>query len=737
MSNYNSLKTTIDANIKQNGNQEITGQILNSVLNQMVTTLGAGYQFAGVATTATNPGTPDAKVFYIANGKGTYTNFGGIEVAEDDVVVLYWDSSWHKVSTGIASNDKLTELGQYVENPEWVRVVTDSDGKILYGVKTDGKFYFGDGCPPQVQEYVQNIIDGLSLNEYEDIVAFLSDYLGSDTTLKALIDSKLNAEGLDPDALGTVQTVENPEYIQVTTDREDKILEGIKSDGVKQINLPIDTPSATIESIDNPEWVYVTTDKNDKILEGLRRDGEKYIAKTPFTNIVASLSEEINNNTQSINALSSNVSTIRKGTHNPKLFWNNYGFSLPINNKVAPLLYQVDKVIDRCISYPDGTLFYSNGANKIIRVNPNNTEVEVLTLENAIGFIMIWMDSNYNIYVSPTISDNTYSSITGVYKLAYGESTFNHVLRLYNPESDVPSEVNPNTFSVWTMTEDLEGNLYAGVYGQPHCPYLYKSTDRGNTWFFLKDMFEYSPGKHIHFIEYNRYDNALYCTVGEINRLLRSVDGGETWVNMNVTLEKMKSCSIWCVEDGIILGSDYGYHGMMYKVYADGSYRTTAKFFANAIFSIRESDTTGWLYAFGVIDAATNSLDWYPPLSAIDDPTVLQEWIDSNPVHLEEWQEYYNDMINRYPEDAIRPQHSAILISKDRGESWEVLCKIDGQSTGMGGYFRNGECGVATTSNKTFVISEGKHNYGTDGVNLSNELIYKALNNSNINFLNI
>ncbi|MCQ2219807.1 MAG: hypothetical protein MJZ12_00355 [Prevotella sp.] len=110
MSNYNSLKTTINANIKQNGNQEITGQILNSVLNQMVTTLGAGYQFAGVATTATNPGSPDAKVFYIANGKGTYTNFGGLQVTEDDVVVLYWDSSWHKVSTGIASQEKLSEL---------------------------------------------------------------------------------------------------------------------------------------------------------------------------------------------------------------------------------------------------------------------------------------------------------------------------------------------------------------------------------------------------------------------------------------------------------------------------------------------------------------------------------------------------------------------------------------------------------------------------------------------------
>lgn len=114
MANYQLLKADIDAKVYQNGHQEISGENLNSVLNAMVTTLGAEYQFAGVATTATNPGTPDAKVFYIANGKGTYTNFGSLEVTEDEVVVLYWDTAWHKVSTGIASQAKLTELGEGV-----------------------------------------------------------------------------------------------------------------------------------------------------------------------------------------------------------------------------------------------------------------------------------------------------------------------------------------------------------------------------------------------------------------------------------------------------------------------------------------------------------------------------------------------------------------------------------------------------------------------------------------------
>ena len=133
MSNYNSLKTTIDANIKQNGNQEITGQILNSVLNQMVTTLGAGYQFAGVATLdpATDPGTPDAKVFYIANGKGTYEKFGGINVTENEVVVLYWDSSWHKVSTGIASQAKLSELDKVINGDGEVTITPTAGSNFV------------------------------------------------------------------------------------------------------------------------------------------------------------------------------------------------------------------------------------------------------------------------------------------------------------------------------------------------------------------------------------------------------------------------------------------------------------------------------------------------------------------------------------------------------------------------------------------------------------------------------
>lgn len=76
MANYTDLKAAIVAVIKANGNNEITGTILQSALLSIVNSVGANATFKGVANRATNPGTPDQNVFYIAGTPGEYTNFG-------------------------------------------------------------------------------------------------------------------------------------------------------------------------------------------------------------------------------------------------------------------------------------------------------------------------------------------------------------------------------------------------------------------------------------------------------------------------------------------------------------------------------------------------------------------------------------------------------------------------------------------------------------------------------------
>lgn len=93
MPNYSALKALINQDITTNGQGDITGAILNQLLKNIVDSLGAGYQFAGIATPSTNPGNPDQRVFYLATAAGTYTYFGGLSLP-NGVNILKFDSTW-------------------------------------------------------------------------------------------------------------------------------------------------------------------------------------------------------------------------------------------------------------------------------------------------------------------------------------------------------------------------------------------------------------------------------------------------------------------------------------------------------------------------------------------------------------------------------------------------------------------------------------------------------------------
>ena len=69
--------------------------------------INKGYQFRGIATPDTNPGTPDGPVFYIATKAGVYANFDGIYVEDGEVVMLEWKESWKKINSGIEEDGNL------------------------------------------------------------------------------------------------------------------------------------------------------------------------------------------------------------------------------------------------------------------------------------------------------------------------------------------------------------------------------------------------------------------------------------------------------------------------------------------------------------------------------------------------------------------------------------------------------------------------------------------------------
>ena len=130
MANWSNLKSSISSVIKTNANQEITGQVLQNVLNNIVSSVGENSTFAGIATPTTNPGVPDGNVFYLATAPGTYSNFGGIQIVDGEAVILEWRGSWVKKTTGFATQKQFSELEQYTNK-----------GMIYHTISSIGKDY--------------------------------------------------------------------------------------------------------------------------------------------------------------------------------------------------------------------------------------------------------------------------------------------------------------------------------------------------------------------------------------------------------------------------------------------------------------------------------------------------------------------------------------------------------------------------------------------------------------------
>lgn len=116
MSQFNILKASIKQAIKQNGNGEITGNILQTTILSIINALlgGSGItnrMYRGLATPKTNPGSyTDEQVFYIASKPGNYVNFSNLSTT-----AIKADNKIHIIYNDINSNDWFEEALDLVE----------------------------------------------------------------------------------------------------------------------------------------------------------------------------------------------------------------------------------------------------------------------------------------------------------------------------------------------------------------------------------------------------------------------------------------------------------------------------------------------------------------------------------------------------------------------------------------------------------------------------------------------
>ena len=78
---------------KTDNSLQTVNKTISGAINEVSSLIKRGYIYSGIANPTTDPGTPAAGIFYIAKQAGTYSNFGGVEIAVGDTYILSFDGT--------------------------------------------------------------------------------------------------------------------------------------------------------------------------------------------------------------------------------------------------------------------------------------------------------------------------------------------------------------------------------------------------------------------------------------------------------------------------------------------------------------------------------------------------------------------------------------------------------------------------------------------------------------------
>ena len=334
-------------------------ELITNIIEKFKLVRGATYM--GVASIGTVPAKAiGAKMYYFATVAGMYKNFGNLVVPQG-INVLYSEngSSWvnstllevaqelgvstqkvvsqkvlndvllkkfdkanivqesgeaeDKVMSQKAVSDKLSDLSdkvsikdeegnvqdtpfRVINNPEYLAIETDAEDKVLAATYSDGSHY--------AHNMKSETIDALENQK---------------------VDKEAGKSLIDTDVADAQNTINNPEYLAIETDAEDKVLAATYSDGshyahnMKSETIDalenqkvdkeagkslIDTDVADAQNtINNPEYLAIETDAEDKVLAATYSDGSHYAhnMKSETIDALENMVSKINDDTKSLN----------------------------------------------------------------------------------------------------------------------------------------------------------------------------------------------------------------------------------------------------------------------------------------------------------------------------------------------------------------------------------------------------------------------------------------------------
>src|SRR5690606_16427492 len=178
---------------------------------------------------------------------------------------------------------------QTITNEEYLYAIIDSNNILLWGKRRDGSTYDSD-----------------------------------DKIIREIETLKVKVELLE----GRISVISSPEFIYAIVTSDNIMLWGKRRDGSTydcDLTLPNELAEVkerlsfyekTISSINNPEYLSVTTDNGGKVIEAILRDGTRYLRKLQADSISTGSLSTVSLNTDSLKLTDDGMSQLQQDLKN-------------------------------------------------------------------------------------------------------------------------------------------------------------------------------------------------------------------------------------------------------------------------------------------------------------------------------------------------------------------------------------------------------------------------------------
>lgn len=208
--------------------------------------------------------------------------------AEDAAEELKQEIEQFKEDTKEELQADIKALGYYEDNPEFIRAYTDAEGKFLWGIRIDGSIEWAKGVPTPIQNALKELADkikDLGGDKIEEVETALNEKIEALQDAIDVINASLKT------LTDTFSYQDNPEFVNVVTDADGKVLFGIKADG-----KPYFPKNETYSVESNQEFLAAWLDAAGHVLFGLRQDGSTYVAKADFLDKIEEIRQLLEDN---------------------------------------------------------------------------------------------------------------------------------------------------------------------------------------------------------------------------------------------------------------------------------------------------------------------------------------------------------------------------------------------------------------------------------------------------------